>query len=90
MMETVSTDRSGPMPHPFAGLTLLKFPVVVGRPMRRELVRALARRWRTVMLWRSRSRQRRALSKLDGRLLDDIGVDRRSARLEAEKWFWQD
>jgi len=38
----------------------------------------------------SRALQRRALSELDDRLLDDIGVDRRSARLEAVKRFWQD
>ena len=78
------------MPRLFAGLILLKFPIVVGRPVRRALVRALARGWRTVTFWRSRSRQRWALSKLDGRLFDDIGVDHRSARREAEKRFWQD
>lgn len=37
----------------------------------------------------ARSRQREALSKLDDRLLDDIGVTRRQASAEAAKPFWK-
>jgi uncharacterized protein YjiS (DUF1127 family) len=37
----------------------------------------------------ARSRQREALSKLDDRLLDDIGVTRRQANAEAAKPFWK-
>ena len=40
-------------------------------------------------LWRERSRQRRALKKLDDRLLRDIGIGSIEAGNEARKWFWQ-
>jgi|GEM_PF-1242347 hypothetical protein len=36
-----------------------------------------------------KSRQRKALSELDDRLLDDIGVTRLAAAREAKKFFWQ-
>jgi uncharacterized protein YjiS (DUF1127 family) len=50
--------------------------------------------WRTRFLywcvWCSdRSRQRDALSKLDDRLLRDIGVTRQQADAEAAKPFWK-
>jgi uncharacterized protein YjiS (DUF1127 family) len=54
------------------------------------IVRALANGWRKAWFWHSRTRQRRALSALDARLLNDIGIDRRSTRREAAKGFWQD
>jgi uncharacterized protein YjiS (DUF1127 family) len=47
------------------------------------------------MLWHwcagcsGRSRQREALSNLDDRLLDDIGVTRQQANIEAAKPFWK-
>lgn len=41
-------------------------------------------------LWRERSSQRHALSKLDDRLLDDIGLTREQARRERLKYFWQE
>ena len=44
---------------------------------------------RLVVLWCRRSRQRRALEKLDDRLLRDIGIGRIDADNEARKWFWQ-
>lgn len=44
---------------------------------------------RLVALWRCRSRQRRALKKLDDRLLRDIGIGRIEAENELRKWFWQ-
>ena len=37
----------------------------------------------------SRARQREALSSLDDRLLDDIGVTRQQANVEAAKPFWK-
>ncbi len=40
-------------------------------------------------LWRERSRQRRALMKLDRRLLRDIGIGRIEADNEARKPFWR-
>lgn len=39
--------------------------------------------------WAGIARQRRALSLLDDRLLDDIGVSRAEAREEAGRWPWQ-
>lgn len=40
-------------------------------------------------LWRERSRQRRALMKLDRRLLRDIGIGGIEADNEARKPFWR-
>ena len=42
-----------------------------------------------VRLWRHRRKTRRALLRLDERLLRDIGVDRRDALQEAQKPFWR-
>ncbi len=82
------------MPSPIADLTFPKTrpnPLgTIGQPLRRLIARATARGWRPIVFWHSRAHQRRALSKLDDRLLDDIGVDRRSARQEMVKQFWQD
>jgi len=39
--------------------------------------------------WSARTRQRRALALLDGRLLADIGVGPGEARREAGKPFWR-
>jgi uncharacterized protein YjiS (DUF1127 family) len=39
--------------------------------------------------WCARSRQRRALTDLDDRLLRDIGVSRSAAAREAAKPFWR-
>ena len=49
-----------------------------------------ARRWLRVLGgWIERSRQRRALAGLDGRLLDDIGIARSAAAGEIAKPFWR-
>lgn len=40
--------------------------------------------------WFARWKQRRALARLDGRLLEDIGVTREQANREAAKPFWRD
>lgn len=44
----------------------------------------------TVGFWFERWKQRRALARLDDRLLADIGVTREEAYVETQKWFWQD
>lgn len=41
-------------------------------------------------LWFERSRQRAALGRLDERLLADIGSDRATAAVEADKPFWRE
>jgi uncharacterized protein YjiS (DUF1127 family) len=46
----------------------------------------------TIRRWTARSRQRKALgdlAALNHHLLQDIGVSRDEALLEAAKWFWQ-
>ena len=90
MMAVVSNDRNERMPSPFAGLTFPKAPGTTGQSLRRMIARTTTGGWRAIVFWHSRAHQRRALSELDDRLLDDIGVDRRSARLEVVKRFWQD
>jgi uncharacterized protein YjiS (DUF1127 family) len=45
--------------------------------------------WRWCTRCSARSRQREALSDLDDRLLDDIGVTRQQATVEAAKPFWK-
>jgi len=49
------------------------------------ITRTVARAWRVAAFWLSRASQRRTLAELDDRRLDDIGVDRQSARQEAMK-----
>lgn len=44
----------------------------------------------TVTKWDARYRTRRHLKHLEPFRLDDIGLDRNQARLEASKPFWQD
>jgi uncharacterized protein YjiS (DUF1127 family) len=44
---------------------------------------------RLVWSWMERSRQRRALAKLDDRLLHDIGLTRDEARRECANPFWK-
>lgn len=39
--------------------------------------------------WSERHRQRQALSELDDRLLDDVGLTRRTAECECEKLPWR-
>ncbi len=38
--------------------------------------------------WRSRARQRKALARLDDRLLADIGLTREAQIVECSKLFW--
>lgn len=42
-----------------------------------------------VTAWETRRTSRRALKQLDGRLLNDIGLDPLTAHTEAAKPFWQ-
>ena len=49
----------------------------------------LSRAAGVILVWHRRARQRRHLSELDARLLDDIGVGRAAALAEAAKPFWR-
>jgi len=40
-------------------------------------------------VWRQRARERAALMAMSGRALQDIGITRWDARLEADKPFWR-
>ena len=42
-----------------------------------------------VTAWDARARSRKALAKLDDRLLCDIGVSAKDARTEAARMFWR-
>ena len=59
---------------------------LVGMPISR-LVMAFAL---TIGRWEMRFRTRKALKKLDARLLQDVGLDREQARVEWDKPFWWD
>jgi len=43
----------------------------------------------TVHTWRARTRQRRALTRLDDRLLQDVGITHAARSHEIIKPFWQ-
>jgi uncharacterized protein YjiS (DUF1127 family) len=42
----------------------------------------------TALVWQQRASTRRALARLDSRLLDDIGVSAKNANAETHKPFW--
>jgi uncharacterized protein YjiS (DUF1127 family) len=43
-----------------------------------------------ILQWHQQATERRALRQLDDRLLQDIGIERSQALMEAEKPFWRD
>ena len=90
MVAEISIFRTVAMPHPLLSPSFSDSSEAFGQSLRRMIVRALANGWRKAWFWHSRTRQRRALSALDARLLNDISIDRRSDRREAAKGFWRD
>ena len=57
---------------------------------RRRGERRLATLWADALAtWLERGRQRRALRRLDDRMLRDIGLSHADVELEAGKPFWQ-
>jgi uncharacterized protein YjiS (DUF1127 family) len=82
---------SSRQPTLIAGLTSLAEEGSSGQSDGRERIREPI--WGTFWRWcarcSARSRQREALSGLDDRLLDDIGVSRQQANVEAAKPFWK-
>jgi len=55
----------------------------------RRVTRTLNAASDTFLDWQERHRQRRALSKLDDRMLRDIGISRADADSEYRKPFWR-
>jgi uncharacterized protein YjiS (DUF1127 family) len=82
---------SSPRAPLIAGLTSTAEMRSLGQSDSRGLIRYPI--WGTFWRWcarcSARSRQREALSGLDNRLLDDIGVSRQQANVEAAKPFWK-
>lgn len=68
---------------------LFEFTITVRVPAPGFLSAALDRVRRTLDVWRTRLHQRRALERLDPRLLADIGITRDIQRDEAAKPFWR-
>ena len=54
----------------------------------REAFPAIATIARWVLAWRERARQRRDLSRLEDRMLRDIGITRLDVLRESNKPFW--
>ena len=75
-MSTLSDRRLAVLPAPTPALPETK-PPFPGR-----LLAAVA-------TWRRRAAGRRALAEMSPRLLDDIGVSRFEAQVEASKPFWR-
>lgn len=59
-----------------------------GREFTRALRRLITDVFATVLEWQERARQRRQLSELDERMLQDIGVTRADVDREIAKPFW--
>lgn len=57
-----------------------------------EVLDAIAHRLRdasvTIEVWRQAARQRRALARLDQRMLEDIGLNEDQVRREIQRPFW--
>jgi len=60
------------------------------RPRRRRFRAAANTIFDRLWQWFERNRQRRALLRLDTRMLKDIGISRCDAEQEASKWFFQE
>jgi uncharacterized protein YjiS (DUF1127 family) len=56
-----------------------------GRVLSRPITATMA----AVILWLERARQRRALQRLDDRMLMDVGLSRADVERESDKPFWQ-
>ncbi|WP_422370399.1 DUF1127 domain-containing protein [Hoeflea sp.] len=56
--------------------------------LRRAFFGAASAAWRQLAKWSDRRRQRLHLDQLDAHLLKDIGITRKQARREADRWFF--
>lgn len=73
-----------------SGFTVPLLPLSDRRVLRLGQRATLLKIYGTLATWFARWKQRRALSRLDDRLLADIGVTRTQAKHEADKPFWRD
>ena len=64
-------------------------PAHGARPRRRSLPRLVTAAGAAVIRWLERSHQRRALQRLDDRMLRDIGLSRADVAGESAKPFWR-
>jgi uncharacterized protein YjiS (DUF1127 family) len=74
----LTSPVQGMLDRPFYG----DLPPLAARPGSRALA--------TLMQWRERARQRRALQEMSDHMLRDIGISRAEASGEAAKPFWRD
>jgi uncharacterized protein YjiS (DUF1127 family) len=80
----------------FSTVAALTAPVqgMLGRPLYGDLppraARPGSRALATLLQWRERARQRRALREMGDHMLRDIGITRAEASGEAAKPFWRD
>jgi len=63
--------------------------IPASRPVAFYLASQLRGATRTVHAWRTQARQRPALARLDGRLLQDVGITHAARNREITKPFWQ-
>ncbi len=78
------------MYHCHSHVQAVPVPGGLHRAAGRALGRAAVRVLDTFALWRERRAERRALARLDDRLLADIGVGRHDVAREIAKPFWQE
>lgn len=73
--------------NPTARIRIVAWPP--RRSARDRLMHGINDSMRMLRGWRERMRQRRALARLDERLLRDVGITRVDAMAEANKPFWR-
>ena len=78
---------------PYSSLSVPRIPPYARRRHPIEVADLIAKRLRDALAvieaWRERARQRRALARLDDRMLNDIGLTREQADREICKLFWE-
>ena len=77
------------MPAPVQPIARGRRPARLGR-IARALASLSLRISDTAMLWRERTRQRRALGGLNDYMLKDLGLSRADAGREGSKRFWEE
>ena len=79
-----------PTIYPGGGTPPTSLPMLLTAKALLHPVRLFLQITQLLTFWAARYRQRRALARLDARLLRDIGITHYDAKREAEKPFWQD